>query len=226
MVAKNGSNSKPPDLYLSTESREKVGARFTVSNAPQWGLALRDSFPEPDHQPSRRPMKLAPLEFSGEVTESQQQKLKEGMLETTASARQPQAEECQLVLRKAMPSAKTWSPKSPDHSSYKTPGQPPRAQKSTKSLLPALQVKLKTAPLTRDAPLPHTAPSPELHAAAPGRVVEQGRLEPVAWPDASLRFQKLCRVKGVAGDQNTPKTPTAEDHGQLAARKGGARRRR
>ncbi|XP_048849893.1 uncharacterized protein LOC125719288 [Brienomyrus brachyistius] len=220
MVAKNGTNSNPPDLCLSTESREKAGARFTVSKAPHWGLALGDSFPEPEreHQPPRRPLKLAPLEFGREVTESQKQKIKEGMQETTASVRKLQAEEHEPVLRTAKPSAKNCFPKSPEHSSHKTPGQPPRAQKSTKSLLPAFQVKQHAAPLTRDRPLPHVAPSPELHTGAPGRVVEQSRQESVARPDASLRYQRLRRAKGVDEDQNKPETPTAEDDGKLPAR--------
>lgn len=86
LAAKNGRNSKTPGLHLSaTHGKEAVGrtmaSPLTNEGTTQLNLLLlKSSQPDLDreakNQPVRRPLKLAPLELSEEVKETQRQKLK------------------------------------------------------------------------------------------------------------------------------------------------------
>lgn len=86
LAAKNGCNSKTPGLHLSaTHGKEAVGwtmaSPLTHEGTTQLDLLLLKS-PQPyldreaENQPTRRPLKLAPLELPEEVRETQRQKLK------------------------------------------------------------------------------------------------------------------------------------------------------
>ncbi|KAK2921367.1 hypothetical protein Q8A73_000852 [Channa argus] len=86
LTGKNGYNSKTPGLHLSATHGKDAGAQLMLSPPTREGTAQLDLLQlklprldldrEVESQPSRHPLKLAPLELSEEVRESQRQKLK------------------------------------------------------------------------------------------------------------------------------------------------------
>ncbi|KAK5855423.1 hypothetical protein PBY51_005524 [Eleginops maclovinus] len=77
LAAKNGRSSKTPGLHLSATHGRETAGQFTAVTPTQEGTTPRpDPEREAEHQPVRRPLKLAPLELPEEVREAQRQKLK------------------------------------------------------------------------------------------------------------------------------------------------------
>ncbi|KAI9548563.1 hypothetical protein NQZ68_007430 [Dissostichus eleginoides] len=86
LAAKNGRSSKSPGLHLSATHGRETGGHFTAvkgtkhtthtSHTTHTTHTTPDPEREAEHQPFRRPLKLAPLDLPEEVREAQKQKLK------------------------------------------------------------------------------------------------------------------------------------------------------
>ncbi|KAK5884036.1 hypothetical protein CesoFtcFv8_020302 [Champsocephalus esox] len=83
LAAKNGRSSKTPGLHLSATHGRETGGQFTAAKGPthtSHTTHTTHTTPDPEreaeHQPVRRPLKLAPLDLPEEVREAQRQKLK------------------------------------------------------------------------------------------------------------------------------------------------------